>query len=140
MEKTREIVTRVYAELLNQRRLELVRELVAEDAVWVISPFGVVEGRRAIEDLVRELLFAFPDVHYYVEKIVVEGDEAAVNWRTTATHLGEFLGVAGTGKPAPCCGVTWYRVEDGRVAECRGVLDAFGVMQRIGAIPELVRL
>ncbi|MBI4893544.1 MAG: ester cyclase [Acidobacteria bacterium] len=140
MEKTREIVTRVYAELLNQRRLELVSELVAEDAVWAISPFGVMEGRRAIEELMRELLLAFPDVHYFVERMVVEEDQAAVHWRTTATHLGAFLGVAGTGRPAPCCGVTWYRVEDGRVKECRGVLDAFGVLQRIGAIPELVRL
>ena len=53
------------------------------------------------------------------------------------THQGGFLGIAPTGRV-----VTWTetdvgRLEDGKLVEHRGDSDDLGLMQLIGAIPEM---
>lgn len=136
-ELPRHTVMRLYAEALNQRRLELINELVAEDVVWSVPPLAPIHGRPAVLESVRGFLNAFPDVHYFVDRIVAQEDQVTVCWHTTATHLGDFLGVPGTGKPAPSSGITWYRVEAGLIAEASGVFDALGLLQSIGAAPPL---
>lgn len=134
-ELPRHTVVRLYAEVLNQRRLELLGELVAEDARWSMPPLAPLRGRVAVFEFLRGLLNAFPDVHYYLDRIIAQDDQVAVAWHTTATHLGEFLGAAGTGKPAPTSGITCYRVEGGFIAEACGAFDALGLMQSLGAAP-----
>jgi hypothetical protein len=36
---------------------------------------------------------AFPDVHFTIDDMVVEGDKAAMRYTMTGTHKGEFMGI-----------------------------------------------
>ena len=44
------------------------------------------------------LLQVYPDIHLRVEDLIAEDDKVG-RTTVTATHQGEFMGVAATGKP-----------------------------------------
>jgi predicted ester cyclase len=71
---------------------------------------------------------AFPDLHVTIDDLIAEGDKVAKLWSFEATHEGEFLGIAPTGKR------TTYRVSGDRVVECIWRTDALGLLQQLGAI------
>jgi predicted ester cyclase len=59
--------------------------------------------RRIIDSLKgkiahRATLAAFPDLHYYTEDLVADGDRVAQRFTLHCTHLGEFMGLPPTGK------------------------------------------
>ena len=65
-------------------------------------------------DRVRAL---FPDQHFIVEGVVVNGDKAAARWTMTAINSGPIAGIPPTGTPITQHGVVFYRFEDGKIAE-----------------------
>ena len=68
-------------------------ELVDPDAVIRTPlPIGATEA-DALTQVWAMLLQVYPDIHLRVEDVIAEDDKA------TATHQGEFMGVAATGKP-----------------------------------------
>jgi predicted ester cyclase len=78
----------------------------------------------------------FPDVTSTIEDLIAEGDKVVARWRSRATHQGEYMGIAPTGKEVEFTGISVYRIEEGKIAESWTVEDQFGLMQQIGAIPE----
>ena len=55
--------------------------------------------------------------------------------RQEATHSGEFMGIAPTGKRVEMRAMTLYRISDGKVREIYWNFDLYGLLQQIGAIP-----
>jgi steroid delta-isomerase-like uncharacterized protein len=78
---------------------------------------------------------AFPDLHQIVEETVVDGDRVAMRFRMRGTHQGELMGIPASGKPIDIVGTAIVRVEDGKVASLKEVVDLQGLMQQIGAAP-----
>ena len=59
----------------------------------VESPMtGRVEGLNAIHRSFEQLLSAFPDIIIERGEVLVDGNEAAVGFRFTATHSGDSVG------------------------------------------------
>jgi predicted ester cyclase len=48
---------------------------------------------------------------------VAEGDAVVARWRMDATHSGSLMGEAPTGKRVSSRGMTYYRLENGRIVE-----------------------
>jgi predicted ester cyclase len=46
------------------------------------------------------------------------------------------MGIAPTGKDVEFTGISFYRIEAGRIAESWNEEDQLGLMRQIGAIPE----
>src|SRR5690348_9968306 len=40
---------------------------------------------------------AYPDLHFTIEKVVVQGDCAVVCWVASGTHMGSLMGIPPTG-------------------------------------------
>ena len=53
------------------------------------------------------------------------------------THLGNFLGVPGTGRKVSFETVDAMRVVDGRITEHWGVANLYSVMQQLGVLAPL---
>ena len=87
----RGILRRMFDEIINQGRLEVVDELFAEDYVDH-GPMGDMAGREAFKQLVAQWRDAVPDVHCEVDTVIVQGDLCAWLVRTTGTHTGDGLG------------------------------------------------
>lgn len=78
---------------------------------------------------------AFPDLVTHVDDVVVEGDLAAVRWRSVGTHLHSFLGVPATRRPVEVSGATFAHFgADGLVHvehvtwDPRALLSALGII------------
>ena len=77
------------------------------------------------------VIAAFPDWHWEMRHLVVEGDNIAVHFTVTGTHRGAFQGIEATGRRVTVSEFTLYRVEDGKFAEVWDLADMDGVMRQI---------
>jgi predicted ester cyclase len=78
----------------------------------------------------------FPDVVSTIEDIIAEGDKVVARWRSRATHRGEYMGIAASGKEVQFTGISIYRIEEGKIAQSWTVEDQLGLMAQIGAVAE----
>ena len=130
----REVVRRVYEEVLNQGRLELLDDLAVADHVEH-NPFPQqsqgVDGLKQRASMVRA---AF-NPHFTIEHLIADGDKVAVMWANNGTHVGEWFGFAPTGKPVVTHGVDLYLLRDGRLAEHWDVVDVSNFLISVGVMP-----
>jgi predicted ester cyclase len=66
---------------------------------------------------------AFPDFSTSIEQIVAEGDWVTFRLIHRGTHLGEYFGVAPTGRRVEFTSMVFNRVENGVVVENWGLHD-----------------
>ena len=75
------------------------------------------------------------DPRWTPHDFIAERDRVVARWSLTGTHRGEFLGLQPTGKEFTFQVLEIYRIKDGMMAERWNVVDMFGFLQQIGAIP-----
>src|SRR6478752_8421814 len=81
------------------------------------------------------LISAFPDWHWEIRHLVVDGDYIAVHFTVTGTHRGAFQGIEATGRRVIIPEFTLYRLEDGKFAEVWDHTDIDGVMRQMDLDP-----
>ena len=79
----------------------------------------------------------FPDVTSIIENLIAEGDKVVARWRSRATHQGDYMGIAPSGKAVEFTGISFYRIEGDKIAQSWNIEDQFGLMRQVGAIAEL---
>jgi steroid delta-isomerase-like uncharacterized protein len=128
------IMQRYTSEFLPGRNPALAKKFVSPD---ITVHFGgqTMQGRDTYLGLVAANLVAFPDLKWTVEDMRAEGDTVAVRYSMTGTHLGPFAGVEATGKAIRSESMTFYRLSHGKIVEERALLDLFGILRQMGAIP-----
>lgn len=78
---------------------------------------------------------AFPDVKINIEYQVAEGDLVMSRVVFNATNTGDFQGIPASGKKIKASGMTIQRIVENKIVEEWDEMDALGMMQQIGAIP-----
>jgi steroid delta-isomerase-like uncharacterized protein len=105
------------------------------DDVVVESPFaGTHRGRAAAEQALRAVFSAFVDAKLRTEDVIVDGSRVAHVIMSEGTHMGEFLGMAPTGKPFRLRFVCIHDVEDGKIIRERRIYDFTGLLMQIGVL------
>jgi steroid delta-isomerase-like uncharacterized protein len=94
-------------------------------------------GPQGVKEFISVYRAAFPDARITVEKQLAEGDQVATRWIGRGTHKGELMGIPPTGKQVTVSGLTISRLEGGKIVEEFQNWDNFGMMQQLGAVPEL---
>ncbi|WP_189978608.1 ester cyclase [Streptomyces capoamus] len=78
------------------------------------------------------------DFAFTVEDVVADDERACARWTWNATHTGDFLGIAPTGRQVAMTGMTLFRfAADGKITELWWQHDQLGLMQQLGALDEL---
>ncbi len=77
------------------------------------------------------LFSAFPDWHWEMRHLVVDGDYIALHFTVTGTHRGSFQGIKATGRWVTTVEFTLYRLEDDKFAEVWDLTDMDAVMRKI---------
>ena len=126
------IVTRIYEEVLNMGKLEQADTLIATEYIDH-NPIGLggESGIEGFKQTVRALRFAFPDLRFTVDQMIVNGDQVVTRTTMQGTHKNSFMGVDPTGKQVTVSGFDIFRVADGVVAERWGTLDGLTLMQQM---------
>ncbi|HKH40108.1 MAG TPA: ester cyclase [Rubrobacter sp.] len=78
----------------------------------------------------------FPDVISTIEDLIAEGDKVVARWRSRATHQGDYMGIAPSGKEVEFTGISFYRIEGGKIVQSWNSEDRLGLMRQIGAVAE----
>jgi steroid delta-isomerase-like uncharacterized protein len=134
-EENKRIVRRIRDEVEEQKDLDAVDEIFAEDVV-VHGPMGELSGREAIKEMYESDRKAFSDSTETIHDFIAEGDTVAVRMTERGTHDGEFMGMEPTGKEYEIQTTAFLHLEDGKVAEWWIQPDTLGFMQQLGVNPE----
>ena len=135
MQNNSNIVRHFIAEVLNQGEIESAGEFFWEDMVEQVPLPGQRPGLSGLQDVLRGMRAAFPDMHWTVEEQIAEGDKVVTRFEWTGTHRAEFFGVPATGRPVRVWGVVIDRLEGGKIKDTRIIMDALGLMMQLGAFP-----
>ena len=122
-------------EVINQGRFERANDLVVEDFIELDPLPGQQQGREGLKDVIGAMRAAFPDIHWVLEEMIAEGDKVVSRFTWTGTHRGSFLGIPPTGRKVSVKGVVIDRLEAGRMADSRILMDTMSMMQQLGVIP-----
>ena len=128
------VARRFVDEIFVRGRLESIDELVAPDFVSHTFSF-TDDGREQLRAATQRVHASLSDVTFDVEDVVVEGDQAVVRLTSSATPIGDFMGVPAGGKRYTIGEMHWFRVEGGKVVEHWHQHDALGLMKQLGAFP-----
>ena len=96
--------------------------------------FPHTQGVVSIQHSYQALFVMFPDWHITFEAPIIDGDRAAHPFTARATHTGEFLGLAGTGRKFQITGALLYQFDDGLIAEERRIYDFTGLLMQVGVL------
>jgi len=129
----KETVRRLYEEVGNQGRLELIDEIAWPDHIEH-NPFPQQsQGAEGLKQRISMIRAAF-NLRFTIEHLVAEGDKVAVMWSNQGTHVGEWFGFAPTGKSVETHGVDIHLLRGGRLAEHWDVVDTVNFLASVGAL------
>ena len=130
LEKNKAVVRRLF-EVFDLQNLDLLDELVAQDYIDHPRQF---QGLENYKQHLRQFYTSFPDSHETIEDIIAEGDKVCTRLKGTATHKGEYRGLAPTGKKITWEANTIWRIADDKIAETWGFSDELNFYKQLGVI------
>jgi predicted ester cyclase len=77
------------------------------------------------------LVSVFPDWHWEMRNLAVDGDFLALHFKVSGTHQGAFQGVEATGRTVNVSQFTLYHVVDGKFAEVWDLIDMQAILKQI---------
>ena len=103
IERNKELMKK-FETMINTADEKLAEELVASDAPFYTpaSPEPLYGGKGYLS-VVHWMRKGFSNVQWHITDMVAVVDKVAVKWDLTATHDGEFMGIAPTNKRISVC-------------------------------------
>ena len=134
------IVRRLYEQVWNKRRVEVVDELISpshalNDPVASNSQIGP----ELYKQRVAEFTTSFPDLRFTIEDMICEKEKVAVSWIISGTHKGEFMDIPATGLKVSVEGITIHHVANGKILDSSARWNALGLMRQLGQAPSGVK-
>ncbi len=121
-------------------QLDRLEALVSPD--YVLHDPALPEEVRGV-DGVRELVESYrggiAGLAVTIDHQIANGDYVATRYTCRGTHEGDIMGLPATGRDVTIAGLVISRFRGGKVVEEWEVSDVFGLMQQIGAIPEMAQ-
>jgi predicted ester cyclase len=84
--------------------------------------------------IVRNWRGAFPDFHFQLEDMIVQGNKVVMRIPFTGTHMGKFWGLEPTGIKINVTETLILRIEDGKIADMWEDYDEYGMRIQLGLI------
>ena len=135
-EETRRVVEGM-VDGLNDHMIDGSKSFFAQDFRWLGNAgCGTKNGLREFQDnWQRPFQAAFSDKVCVDEARIAEGEWMAAFGRQEATHSGEFMGIAPTGKRVEVRYMDFWKVVDGEIVDNWVMVDFPHVMRQLGVDP-----
>jgi steroid delta-isomerase-like uncharacterized protein len=136
----RAVVERFYDEAINQRRLEVLDEILAPEFQGdKLEREQTFSTREQLKRGLGKILNAFPDYHQTIHDWIVADGKVVARWTTRGTHLGPYNGIAPTGRVIHEHGIDIFQVENGRIVAHWVELDLLGILRQMGFSDPLLK-
>lgn len=131
------IVRRGLDEVWSGRNSPAIDEVYDADYIFHEASRPDVKGLAQFKQLVAMYQTIFANLRFTAMDRVVGEDRVVTRWEASSTHAAPFAGVPATGKPILVTGISIDRIKEGKIVETWTNWDPLGVLQQIGAIPEM---
>jgi len=132
------IVRRLYGEVWNARRTEVVNEIISlSHALHGTITESSAIGPEAYKATVTRFLKGFPDLRFSIDDMFGEDEKLVVSWNISGTHKGEFMGIPATNKKVSADGITVHHIVNGKIMDSYVSLDVLGMIRQLGVAPPL---
>lgn len=129
-----EFIHRWFEEVWNNKREDVIDEMLAADGVgYGLGPEPVM-GPENFKAFHRNFVSAYPDIRVSVEDTIVEGDKIAARCRVTGTHCGDGIGVTPCNNAVDFTGMLIVRVKDGKIIEAWNEFNFMEMYKQVGAL------
>ncbi|MDC0325534.1 ester cyclase [bacterium] len=134
LEANKQVVRTSHEEIWSKGRFDLIADLYTENFVchFVIGPEW--QGQDGFLAEVKSHRTSFPDWREEIQRMVAENDYVVSHFRSAGTHLGDFHGLARTGRKVSIDEIAIYRLKDGKIAEQWGLPDIHGMNVQLGIV------
>lgn len=135
-EETREVIEGM-VDGLNDHRIGDIGEFFTNSFRWMGNAgCGLKSGLKEFQDnWQKPFQAAFSDKVCIDEARLFDGEWASAFGRQEATHSGEFMGIAPTGKRVEIRYMDFWKVVDGKIVDNWVMVDFPYVMQQLGVDP-----
>ena len=132
-ERNKELVLTMNREVWNEGNLAVMEKLFSPRFVRHFLPDGSeVRGVEAMRERVEKHREAFPDWKEKINHIVAEGDLVVLQFESSGTNEGSWLGNPPTGRKVRINEFSILRIEDGKVAEQWLMPDIYSLRRQLG--------
>ena len=114
----KELVSRFFIEGYEKKNFDFILECLAENYLDH-SPAGARSNRDAV-GILKAVSGTFGDMHVTIEDIFSENGMVATRVRYEAVHIGEWMGIAATGRRIAFEALENFKVVDGKIVESWG--------------------
>ncbi len=132
-EENKVIVRRFYDEVITQKNLAVLDELMGDNYVSHDLP----SDPAALKSFIGGFHSAFPDGHIIIEQMIAEGDTVAVRLTFHGTQTGKFQDIPPTGKAVTVPAMDMDRLVEGKIVEHWGGPNQLSLLQQLGVIPPM---
>jgi steroid delta-isomerase-like uncharacterized protein len=128
-------------EVINKGNMSVADSYIAPNIVdhQLESQPGLPGGVAGFEAFMSMFRRAFPDLHYTVEDVIVEGDKVVQRTTARGTMKGDFMGMPASGKTANWEEIHISRFADGKIVEHWAVVDQVAMLTQLGFIDQQAR-
>lgn len=131
-----EVLERFRQEVLNDKNVDAIDEIAAEDFIELDPIPGQGPGREGLKTFLATVAFpAFPDQQWVNEEEITAGEKVVHRFTWYGTHQGTFMGIPATGRHVAVKGMVIDRVVDGKWKDSRILMDTLGLLRQLGALP-----
>ena len=133
---------RFIREIFNEGNRSSIRDFLTSDSVHhelggVSVPAG--RGPEWFADSIDFYRIAFPDLRLEIQDQIAENDRVVTRLRMQGTQKGPLVGIGASGRSVDITGIRVDRLSEGKIAESWFHWDSLGMLQQIGALPDLNR-
>jgi len=143
-EKNKATCRRFVHKVFNEGDLSAIQDLVYPDSLHhdlddfsELSPVG--QTSEWFVEMLGLYRTAFPDLSVDILDQIAEGDRVVTCLQIQGTQKGPLLGIGVSGKTMDITGIRIDRLAEGKIAESWFHWDGLGMLQQIGALPDLAR-
>ena len=115
-EANKALMRRLFEEGFHSGKLAVVDEIFHPNFVDRSTP-EQPPGTKGVKDYISMVRTGFPDISITIEDLVAEEERVVVRTTWRGTHLGEYEGIAPTGKQVTRSMIQIFHVKDGKLLE-----------------------
>jgi predicted ester cyclase len=134
-EENKALMKRFVTEYQTNHDDAVLYELMSPDFVDHSAPPGLPAGREGVKVLVDAFHQAFAGFTAQIDDQVAELDKVVTRKVFVGRHVGDFMGLAATGKDVRINVIDIVRIADGQIVEHWNVVDELGLMRQLDALP-----
>ena len=128
-----EIVRAIFEEGWNRRAFDSFAPYLADEILFHWRGARLKTDLADLRRLVDAWHASFPDMHFDVVDVLVDGNRAAVNLVFTGTQTGAWKDLPPSGRRARVQEMMFFRFQNGRLVELWEVFDEWELRRQLAA-------